>query len=85
MRVKRLQVLFEEPELRELRRVARRHRMTTAAWVRQQLRAAVAAEAGTDTATKLAAVRAAVRLSYPTGDIAEVLADIERGYLEADA
>jgi hypothetical protein len=32
-----------------------------------------------------AAIRAAVAHGFPTADIAQVLADIERGYLGADA
>jgi predicted DNA-binding ribbon-helix-helix protein len=37
---KRLQVLLEEAEWRELHRAARARRMTVAAWVRESLRAA---------------------------------------------
>ena len=37
---KRLQVLLDEAEWRELRRVARARRMTVAAWVRETLRSA---------------------------------------------
>lgn len=80
--MRRLQVLMEESELREVRSVARRHRMTTAEWVRQQLRTARAADAHGDTAAKLAAIRDASRFSYPVGEIDEMLADVERGYLE---
>ena len=36
----RLQVVLDKVELREIQEVARRHRMTTAEWVRQALRAA---------------------------------------------
>ena len=78
---KRLQVLLEEPELREIRRSARRSRMTVAEWVRQALRAARDSESLGDPDKKLAVVRAAVRHSFPTADIEEILEDIERGYL----
>lgn len=37
---KRLQVLLDEPEWREVQRAARAQRLTVAAWVRQALRAA---------------------------------------------
>ena len=77
---KRLQVLLAEQELAEIRRVARRHRMTTAAWVRQALRAARRAEPGADTKKKLAVVRAAVRHDFPSADIEQMLAEIEIGY-----
>ena len=80
---KRLQVLFEDDELRELQRVARQHRMTTAEWVRRSLRAAKDADAGADTTQKLGAVRRAAGFSFPTGDIETLLAEIEQGYLAA--
>lgn len=37
--VRRLQVLLDEAELREVQRAARSRRMTVAEWVRQALRA----------------------------------------------
>jgi hypothetical protein len=77
---KRLQVLFEDSELRELQRLARQHRMTTAEWVRRSLRAARDAETGADVGQKLAAVRQAVAYSFPAPDIESLLAEIERGY-----
>ena len=77
---KRLQVLFEDSELRELQRLARQHRMTTAEWVRRSLRAARDAETGADVGHKLAAVRQAAAHSFPAPDIESLLAEIERGY-----
>jgi hypothetical protein len=77
---KRLQVLFEDSELRELQRLARQHRMTTAEWVRRSLRAARDAETGADVGQKLAAVRQASAHSFPAPDIESLLAEIERGY-----
>lgn len=79
---KRLQVLLEETELAEIRKAARRQHLTTAAWVRQALRAARRAEPGADAKKKLAVVRAAVGHSFPTADIDQMLAEIERGYIE---
>ena len=78
---KRLQVLLEEAELAEIRKTARRQRLTTAAWVRQALRAARRAEPGTDAKKKLAVVRAAALHAFPTAHIAQMLAEIERGYV----
>lgn len=78
---KRLQVLLEEAELKEIRKAARRQRLTTAAWVRQALRAARRAEPGADAKKKLAVVRAAVGQAFPTADIDQLLAEIERGHL----
>ena len=77
----RLQVLLEEEEFAEIRRIARRHRMTVAEWVRQSLRAARREEPAMEPKRKLAAVRAAVRGGYPTSDIGAMLAAIEHGSL----
>jgi hypothetical protein len=78
---KRLQVLLEEAELADIRRAARRQRLSTAAWVRQALRAARRAEPQVDDKRKLAVVRAAARHAFPAPDVDQMLAEIERGYL----
>lgn len=77
---KRLQVLFDEAELAELRAVAKRHGMPVSEWVRQTLRAANRREPGVDVDAKVRALRAAARHEFPTADIDEMLAEIERGY-----
>jgi hypothetical protein len=77
---KRLQVLLDDAELADVRRAARRQRLSTAAWVRQALRAARRTEPGGDSRKKLAAVRAAALNTFPTAEIADMLAEIERGY-----
>lgn len=76
----RLQVLLEDAEFAEIRRVARRHRMTVAEWVRQALRRAREAEPSGNPQRKLAVVREASLGAYPTADIPRMLEDIERGY-----
>jgi hypothetical protein len=78
---KRLQVLFDDDELADIQREARRERKTTAAWVRDTLRVARSKTSDSDPEPKLRAIREAMSYSYPTGDITELLADIERGYL----
>jgi len=78
---KRLQVLLEEAELREIHRIARSHRMTVAEWVRQALRTACRREPLGDAGKKLEIVRAASDHAFPTGDVDQILAEIERGYL----
>jgi len=81
----RLQVLLDESEFAEIRRIARRHRVTVAEWVRQALRAARRDEPAVAPHRKLAAVREAVRHAYPTADIDVMLAEIERGYLGSES
>lgn len=82
---KRLQVLFDDEELREVQRAARRRRQTVAAWVRDAVRQKRAAEAGGDPRAKLDAIAVAARHSFPAPDIETMLAEIERGYLADDA
>jgi hypothetical protein len=69
---KRLRVLLADSEFDEITLLARQRHATVAGWVREALRAA----------RKLAAVEEAARHSYPIGDLDEVLAVIERGYLD---
>ncbi len=77
---KRLQVLLGESEFREIQRMARRHRTTVAEWVRQALRAARRREPLREADKKLDVVRAASHHTFPTADIEQMLAEIERGY-----
>jgi len=77
----RLQVLLDEEEFAEIRRVARRHKITVAEWVRQALRQARRDEPSTEARHKLSVVREAMRAAYPTADIEQMLAETERGYL----
>jgi hypothetical protein len=78
---KRLQVILQDPEYREIQRAARSRRMTLAEWVRQALQQARRQEPSGDVAKKLEAVRAAARYTEaPAPDIETMLAEIERGY-----
>ncbi len=78
---KRLQVILQDPEYREVQRAARARQMSIAEWVRQALALARRREPLGDVEKKLAAIRAAVKHEFPTGDIETMLAEIEQGYL----
>jgi transposase-like protein len=80
----RLQVLLDEEEFAQIRRIARRHRLTVAEWVRQALRQARRDEPSSDPRRKLSAVREAARGAYPTADIEQMLRETEQGYLGAE-
>ena len=80
MMSKRLQVLLDEAEFRDIRRLARAERTTVAEWVRRSLRAARRKAPAGDPGRKLAAIREAARHAYPTADIDVMLDEIERGY-----
>lgn len=81
---KRLQVILQDPEYREIQRMARAQHLSIAAWVRQALAMARRREPLGETGKKLDAVRAASRHAYPTSDIERMLAEIETGYGVAD-
>jgi predicted transcriptional regulator len=70
----RLQVLVPEGLERRVRKAAQRSRVSTSAWVRQAIERALADDrpAG-DALDRLA------RLGAPTGDIDQMLAEIEAG------
>ena len=77
---KRLQVILQDPEYREIQRMARSRHMSIAAWVRQALVLARRREPLGDPSKKLEVIRAAARLDYPVADIDRMLAEIEKGY-----
>ncbi len=77
---KRLQVLVDDQELREIQRIARSQSMTVAEWVRQALRQARRKTPSGTTGKKLDVLRTASRYAYPTADIATMLQEIEGGY-----
>jgi len=79
---KRLQVLMGDDEIKAIQRLARKDRVTTAEWVRQRLREAQEQRARPDIAAKLAAIQAGYRYDGPTGDINQMLEEIEQGYLD---
>lgn len=77
---KRLQVLLDDEELAEIQDLARRRHQTTAAWVREALRAARDTATYPEAGRKLRAIREAAAHTYPIADIEDLLAEIERGY-----
>ena len=77
---KRLQVIVQDPEYRDIQRAARLRRMSIAEWVRQALVQARRSEPGREVASKLDVIRAASRMDFPTADIDRMLEEIEHGY-----
>ncbi|MEW5742766.1 MAG: antitoxin [Myxococcota bacterium] len=75
----RLQVRLDDEEFREIRRPAKARKTTVAEWVREALRVARARQPQRSQEDKLKAIRAAAKHSFPTGDIDQMLAEIERG------
>ncbi len=79
---KRLQVLLDEKDYREIGRLARQHKVSVAEWVRSALRAARREEPSVDANAKLKSIRASARNGFPTADMDQMLAEISRGYGE---
>lgn len=75
---KRLQVILQDAEYREIQKIARSRRMSLAEWVRQALDLARRREPFGDTSKKISIIRAAAQHDYGTGDIASMLAEIEK-------
>lgn len=75
-----MQVLLQQDELTEVKRAARRQRMTVADYVRRALREARAADSDGDTRRRLAVIAEAAEHAFPTADIDQMLAEIEHGY-----
>jgi predicted 2-oxoglutarate/Fe(II)-dependent dioxygenase YbiX len=82
---KRLQVLFEDEELAQIREIARRRRQTVAGWVRDVLRRAAQETTYAEVEPKLRAVREAAAHDFPVADIDQLLDEIERGYATGPA
>lgn len=70
---KRLQIILQDPEYREIQRVARSRHMSIAEWVRQALDVARRKEPMGSMSKKLEAVRLAAKFQYPSGDIDSML------------
>jgi len=75
-------VILRDPEYREIQQIARSRQMSLAEWVRQALQRARDREPVRDVRKKLDVIRAAARQNHPTGDIDQMLSEIERGYLQ---
>jgi hypothetical protein len=77
---KRLQVLLPDREMSDIQRLAKQERLTVGEWVRRALREARASRPVIEPEKKLKAVRRAVKYSFPTADLEQMLSEIERGY-----
>jgi len=78
---KRLQVILQDAVYREIQRAARARRMSLAEWVRQALDLQRRREPVDSVNKKLEVLSTAVKYSFPTADIDQMLAEIEKGYL----
>lgn len=79
---KRLQVLVEPKEYRQFQALAEAKGLSLGEWVRQILRRFAQSTSTKNPQIKIAQIRKASQLNYPTGDIEQILAETEKGYLE---
>lgn len=73
-------MLLPDPEMDEIRRLARREKVPVGEWVRRALRAARSRQPASEPEVKLKLIRKAAQYSFPTADIEQMLEEIERGY-----
>lgn len=76
---KRLQVLLPKDEYKRLNSFAQKKKMSISDVVREALRQVLAQPARTDPEKKLAALLRFSRYAGPTGDIEQLLHEIEEG------
>lgn len=77
---KRLQVLIETKEYKSFMRIAKAAGLSLGEWVRQSLRKTLNEKSSTDHQTKMAKVYRLARAGdLPSGDIEEILEQIETG------
>lgn len=76
----RLQVLLPESELERLRVTARVNNVSVGEWVRRAIRRSFEETQPRSAEAKITAVREAMRLNAPTGDIDTINREIEQGY-----
>lgn len=77
---KRLQVIMGDDEYQELEAAARADDLTVSEWVRSAIRLAKNRRPQPSAETKLKAVAVGFQHSFPTGDIEQMLGEIEAGY-----
>jgi hypothetical protein len=77
---KRLQVILQDSEYREIERAARARQMSIAEWVRQSLASVRRQEPEGSVGKKLEALRIATQHEFPVAEIDRMLAEIEEGY-----
>lgn len=78
---KRLQVLLDPTEYKSFQKLAKESGMALGEWVRQALRRASASFSEKKPCQKLKNIRQASQHRCATGDMEQILAEIEKGYV----
>ena len=77
---KRLQVILDDEQMAAVKELAKARHQTVAEFVRDALALAQQQQPRSSAAAKLQAIRVAADHSFPTGDIDQMLSEIEAGY-----
>ena len=77
---KRLQVLLPDDEMESVRRLAKAENLTVGEYVRRALREDEPRRSSLSSSAKLASIREALRLSFPSGSIEALNREIADGY-----
>lgn len=80
---KRLQVLLAPREYKSFQQAAKEAGLSLGEWVRQVLRRAAEGISRKSPREKLEGIRKASQLNCPTGDIEQILSEIEKGRFES--
>ncbi len=75
-----LQVLLSDEEMESVRRLAKAENLSVGEYVRRALREDELRQQSRSASVKLASIRAATRLSLPTGSVEEMNRGIAEGY-----
>ena len=78
---KRILGILRASDYLEITRLARARQITPSEWARQAIIQALNSEITAVTTRKREALRAATKYDFPPADIAQMLAEIEQGYL----
>ena len=73
-------MVLDDHELKEIRSLARAEQMSVSEWVRQTRRAARKQKPTGRSSRKIRVIRTAAEHTFPTADIAQMIAQIESGY-----
>lgn len=80
---KRLQVILDVREYRSFQQIARETGLSLGEWVRQAMRRMAEGVSRKRPHSKLKVIAKASRHHFPTGDIEDILSEIERGRSES--
>ncbi len=76
-----MQIILNDDEMTEIKKLAKQEKMTVSAWVRRAISHEKRERPIQQVKKKLELVRRSSQFQYPTADIENMLADIETGYI----